>query len=117
MARNPIPTLTDCFREIMREEQTMFTRSSIEEAAPGSDSMALMTRGNPRVGKEIQCYSCQEYGHIAKDCKKKFCNYCKKGGHIISECRRRPQNRRNTIQALAVPNQQNTATTTTPTAV
>ncbi|XP_078149675.1 uncharacterized protein LOC144544992 [Carex rostrata] len=67
MARNPIPTLTECFREIMWEEQTMFTRSSIEEAAPESDSMELMTQGNPRVGKEIQCYSCQEYGHIAKD--------------------------------------------------
>jgi len=117
MARSPIPTLTECFREIMREEQTMFTRSSIEEAAPGIDSMALMTRGNFRVGKEVQCYSCQEYGHIAKECKKKVCNYCKKGGHIISECRRRPQNRRNTMQALAVPNQQNTTTVAAPTAI
>ncbi|WMV52815.1 hypothetical protein MTR67_046200 [Solanum verrucosum] len=41
-----------------------------------------------------QCYSCKEYGHIASNCSKKFCNYCKQQGHVIKECPTLPQNRR-----------------------
>ncbi|RVW49883.1 Retrovirus-related Pol polyprotein from transposon RE1 [Vitis vinifera] len=43
--------------------------------------------------KNLQCFCCKEYGHIAATCPKKFCSYCKKKGHIIKECRIRPQNR------------------------
>ncbi|RVX22750.1 Retrovirus-related Pol polyprotein from transposon TNT 1-94 [Vitis vinifera] len=43
--------------------------------------------------KNLQCFYCKEYGHIAATCSKKFCSYCKKKGHIIKECRIRPQNR------------------------
>ncbi|KAH0725765.1 hypothetical protein KY290_001591 [Solanum tuberosum] len=47
-----------------------------------------------------QCYSCKEYGHIASNYSKKFCNYCKQQGHIIKECPTRPQNHRiNVFQA------------------
>ncbi|XP_037493727.1 uncharacterized protein LOC119370192 [Jatropha curcas] len=42
----------------------------------------------------IQCYNCKNYGHIAANCAKKFCNYCKQSGHVIKECPTRPQNRR-----------------------
>jgi hypothetical protein len=34
----------------------------------------------------VQCSSCKAFGHIARDCPKKFCNYRKKQGHIISAC-------------------------------
>ena len=34
----------------------------------------------------VQYFSCKAFGHIARDCHKKFCNYCKKQGHIISTC-------------------------------
>ena len=42
---------------------------------------------------KTQCYSCNEHGHMANQCKKKFCN-CYKVGHLIAGCRR-PQNRTN----------------------
>jgi Zinc knuckle len=95
MARSPIPSLTKCFRELQHEEQRMRTRSSFEEQkmAVDASNLAFLARGkyNSRDMNDIQCFSCKENGHIAKDCKKKFCNYCKKDEHIISECRRRPQ--------------------------
>jgi Zinc knuckle len=105
MARSPIPSLTECFRELQHEEQRMRTRSSFEEQKMGVDAsnLAFLARGkyNPRDMSGIQCFSCKEYGHIAKDCKKKFCNYCKKDVHIISECRPRPQKRHTALQAIA----------------
>jgi hypothetical protein len=108
MARTPIPSLTECFREIMREEQTLSTRTSLEESTKLDPmNMALLTQGKAtRVGRDVKCYTCQEFRHIAKSCKKKFCNYCKKEGHIITECRRRPQNKQTLMQALDVPVQQ-----------
>lgn len=54
----------------------------------------------------MQCYCCKEFGHIAHNCSKKFCNYCKQIGHIIKECPTRTENQRAqafhaTILALA----------------
>ncbi|KAF5459706.1 hypothetical protein F2P56_019628 [Juglans regia] len=49
------------------------------------------------TSKNLQCFCCKEYGHIAANCPKKYCSYCKKG-HIIKECRIRPQNRQ--VQAF-----------------
>ncbi|RVW47642.1 Retrovirus-related Pol polyprotein from transposon RE1 [Vitis vinifera] len=34
----------------------------------------------------VQCFSCKDFGHIARDYPKNFCNYCKKQGHIIYAC-------------------------------
>ena len=45
----------------------------------------------------VQCFSCKAFGHIARDCPKKFCNYCKKQGHIISACPIRPERKQGTI--------------------
>ena len=36
------------------------------------------------------------FGHIARDCPKKFCNYYKKQGHIISACAIRPERKQGT---------------------
>ena len=44
----------------------------------------------------VQCFSCKDFGHIARDCPKKFCNYCKKQGHIISVCLIRPKRKQGT---------------------
>ena len=44
----------------------------------------------------VQCFSCKDFGHIAWDCPKKFCNYCKKQGHIISACPIRPERKQGT---------------------
>ncbi|RVW84805.1 Retrovirus-related Pol polyprotein from transposon RE1 [Vitis vinifera] len=44
----------------------------------------------------VQCFSCKDFGHSARDCPKKFCNYCKKQGHIISVCPIRPERKQGT---------------------
>ena len=44
----------------------------------------------------VQCFSFKDFGHIARDCPKKFCNYCKKQGHIISACPIWPERKQGT---------------------
>ena len=39
----------------------------------------------------VQCFSCKAFGHIARDCPRKFYNYYRKQGHIISACPIRPE--------------------------
>ena len=46
--------------------------------------------------RAVQCFSCKDFGHIARDCPKKFCNYCKKQGHIIFVCPIRPKRKQGT---------------------
>ena len=46
--------------------------------------------------RAVQRFSCKDFGHIAWDCPKKFCNYCKKQGHIISACPIRPERKQGT---------------------
>lgn len=41
--------------------------------------------------RQVQCFSCKQFGHISRNCNKKFCNYCKQKGHTISKCLTRPQ--------------------------
>ena len=50
-------------------------------------------QGPSMPSKNLQCFCCKGYGHIAASCPKKFCSYCKKKGHIIKQCCIRPQNR------------------------
>ncbi|RVW37440.1 hypothetical protein CK203_081633 [Vitis vinifera] len=50
----------------------------------------------------IQCFSCKDFGHIAWDCPKKFCNYCKKQGHIISTCPIRPKRKQGTAYHASI---------------
>ena len=50
----------------------------------------------------IQCFSCKDFGHIAWDCLKKFCNYCKKQGHIISTCPIRPKRKQGTAYHASI---------------
>ncbi|KAL6321792.1 hypothetical protein AAG906_035485 [Vitis piasezkii] len=44
----------------------------------------------------VQGFSCKDFGHVARDCPKKFCNYYKKQGHIISACPIRPKRKQGT---------------------
>ncbi|KAJ0037679.1 hypothetical protein Pint_23256 [Pistacia integerrima] len=66
MNRHPVSSLDACLSELLR-------------------------RNKGRDMHVVQCFSCKAFGHIARDCPKKFCNYCKKQGHIISACPIRPE--------------------------
>ncbi|XP_037496062.1 uncharacterized protein LOC105649547 [Jatropha curcas] len=49
----------------------------------------------------INVITAKNYGHIAANCGKKFCNYCKLSGHVIKECPTRPQNRKSNAAPIA----------------
>ena len=95
--RSPVPSLDICFGELLREEQRLSTQAILEQSHGSSGTTtvayAAQGRGPPMHSKNLQCFCCKEYRHIAATCPKKFCSYCKKKGHIIKECRIRPQNR------------------------
>jgi hypothetical protein len=90
----PVPTLDECLRELLREEQRLASQHGIAQDTVSTEifNMAYAAQGKGRFKSSPQCYSCKEFGHITKNCSKKFYNYCKKKGHIIKEYRIRPQN-------------------------
>lgn len=96
MNRSPVPSLDVCFGELLRKGQRLNTQATLEHShgSLGSATVAYAAqrRGPPVNSKNLQCFCCKEYGHIAANCPKKYCSYCKKKGHIIKECRIRPQN-------------------------
>jgi hypothetical protein len=85
MNRHPVPSLDACLSELLREEQRIVTQAAMEHranvSAPVSVAYAAQGRNKSRDMHAIQCFSCKAFGHIARDCPKKFCNYCKKQGH------------------------------------
>jgi len=94
--RDPVPSLDVCLGKLLREEQRMATQSIIGESKETSKvvNVTYAAQGKNRYKGTIQCYNCKEYGHIARNCGKIFCNYCKqnRNGHIIKECFTRPEN-------------------------
>ncbi|KAA8525327.1 hypothetical protein F0562_007182 [Nyssa sinensis] len=100
MNRHPVPSLDACLSELLREEQRIVTQAAMEHranvSAPVSVAYAAQGRNKGRDMRAVQCFSCKAFGHIARDCPKKFCNYCKKLGHIISACPIRPERKQGT---------------------
>ena len=92
--RNLVPSLDTCVGELLREEQRLITQGAMSHDATISEPVmvayAAQSKGKNRDMKQVQCFSCKQFGHIARSCNKKFCNYCKQQGHIISECPTRP---------------------------
>ncbi|KAF5469242.1 hypothetical protein F2P56_013330 [Juglans regia] len=67
--RSPVPSLDICFGELLREEQRLSTQAILEQSH-GSSGMATVAyaaqgRGSPMTSKNLQCFCCKEYGHIA----------------------------------------------------
>ncbi|KAJ0100612.1 hypothetical protein Patl1_21197 [Pistacia atlantica] len=96
----PVPSLDACLSELLREEQRIVTQAAMEHwanvSAPVSVPYAAQGRSKGRDMRVVQCFSCKAFGHIARDCPKKFCNYCMKQGHIISACPIRPKRKQGT---------------------
>ncbi|KAJ0094737.1 hypothetical protein Patl1_16433 [Pistacia atlantica] len=101
MNRHPVSSLDACLSELLREEQCIVTQAAVEHranvGAPVSMAYAAQGRNKGRDMHVVQCFSCKAFGHIARDCPKKFCNYCKKQGHIISACPIRPERKQGTV--------------------
>jgi len=95
MNRKPVPNLGEFCQEVLHEEQHVLSLDTGHKSKAINDGeVAFISREKEKPrSKDTQCYSCQKYGHISRDCKERFCRYCKKGGYILTECRRRPQNR------------------------
>ncbi|KAG6481042.1 hypothetical protein ZIOFF_057634 [Zingiber officinale] len=92
--RNPVSSLDICLRELLCEEQRMTTQVVLGSTKEISEvvNVAYAAQGKNRGKGQMQCYSCKEFGYIARNCGKKFCNYCKQNGHIIKQCPTRPEN-------------------------
>lgn len=67
-----------------------------------SVAYAAQGRNKGRGMHDVRCFSCKAFGHIARDCPKKFCNYCKKQGHIISTCPIRPERKHGTAYHASI---------------
>ena len=90
MNHHPISSLDACLSKLLREEQHVVTQVTMEHrvnvSVPVSMAYAAHGRHKSRDMRVVQCFSCKDLGHIARDFPKKFCNYCKKHGHIVSAC-------------------------------
>ncbi|RVW88110.1 Retrovirus-related Pol polyprotein from transposon RE1 [Vitis vinifera] len=100
MNRHHVPSLDVCLSELLREEQRIVTQATMEHranvSAPVSVAYAAQGQNKGQDMRVVQCFSCKDFDHIARDCPKKFCNYCKKQGHIISVCPIRPERKQGT---------------------
>lgn len=84
----PSPSFDDCFFKLMREEQCRHSQTIVDQhhLPIGVKEVAFVAKGTlgHKDPQTIQCYSCKDYGHIAKECKKQLCNYYNKGYIIIN---------------------------------
>ena len=69
--RDPVPTLSACFGELLREEQRLTTQHTMEQAKVVPVAYATYNKGKGHDMRKTQCYSCKRYGHIAPNCPKK----------------------------------------------
>ena len=113
MNRHPVPSLDACLIKLLREEQRIVTQAAMEHrvtvSAPVSVAYAAQGRHMGRDMCDVQCFSCKAFGHIARDCPKKFCNYRKKQGHIISACPIRPERKQGTAYHASTATSSSTA--------
>ncbi|XP_050890277.1 zinc finger protein GIS2-like [Lathyrus oleraceus] len=82
-----------CWRASKGRKTSYYSRSHVHEAVifePAAVAYAAQSKGKCRDMSQVQCFSCKQFGHIARNCSKKICNYCNQQGHIISECPTRP---------------------------
>ena len=77
--RNLVPSLETRLSELLREEQRMAIQAVVGSFKETSEvvNVAYVDQGKNRGNGQMQCYSCKEFEHIARNCGKKFCNYCK----------------------------------------
>lgn len=75
MSRIPSPSLDICLAELLREEQRCITQSVLEvknNQVSNPMEVAFASQAHARDMSKMQCYSCKEFGHIGKQCKKEI---------------------------------------------
>ncbi|PHU17323.1 hypothetical protein BC332_13018 [Capsicum chinense] len=90
------PTLDVALAAVLHEETKLGTQSTMEStplpsiALFAGKSTTVVSTGNTK--RSVQCYECQDFGHIAANClkKKNICAYCKITGHHILDCHHHP---------------------------
>ena len=90
----PLPSLDDCLHKLLREEQRLVTKMTLERQRSTEAPLAYASTTRPpsRDISKVQCYNCKKYGHYANQCKAKICKYCKTIGHVIEECQKKVRN-------------------------
>jgi len=63
MNRDPSPSLDVCFRELLREEQRLFTQNACHQGNVVTVAFAAQGKGKGMDMARTQCYSCKKYGH------------------------------------------------------
>ena len=80
MNRDSVPSLDACLSELRVEQRIVIqvaTEHRANISAPINVAYVAQGRNKGRDMRVVQFYSYKEFGHITKDCPKKFCNYCK----------------------------------------
>jgi len=72
MNRDPSPSLDVCFTELLCEEQHLVTQNAYKQENDVNVAFAAQGKGKGRDMTRTQCYSCKEYGHIARNYGKLF---------------------------------------------
>lgn len=82
ISRESVQLLDSFVGELLKEEQRLNIQVVLEQKVQNSTRISF-----PKLLKgdmtNVQCYSCIEFGHIATNSTKYFCNYSKKTRHII----------------------------------
>lgn len=69
--RSPVPSLEVCVGELLREEQRLLTQGSMSLDHNTSDAITVAYSaqgiGKGREMRSVQCYSCKQFGHIARN--------------------------------------------------
>lgn len=73
--RNPVPDLEVFVGELFREVQRLLTQNSMshDQSNPKALTVAYSTQNtvDRRDTRHVQCFSCKQFGHIARSCTKK----------------------------------------------
>ncbi|KAJ0078487.1 hypothetical protein Patl1_23949 [Pistacia atlantica] len=98
IADAPVAALSTIQNLHKTSQQQRLSTQAILEQSHGNSEMTTMAyvaqrRGSPVTSKNLQCFCCKEYGHIAANCPKKYCSYCKKKGSYYQRMSYPPPNR------------------------